>query len=51
MTGYGVSGPGTRNTGREVVEIVGERRDILSKLEVVIKDIRIVPIQYIHGYE
>ena len=36
MTGYGVSGPGTRNTGREVVEIVGEGRDILSEQEVVI---------------
>ena len=45
LTGYEVSEPGTRNTGREVVEIVGEGRDILSEQEVVIdnKDIRLVP--------
>ena len=53
MTGYGVSGPGTRNTGREVVEMVGEGRDILSKEEVVIdnRDIKRVPTKDVHENE
>ena len=52
MTWYGVSGPGTRNTGREVVDMVGEGRDILSKEDVVIdKDIKRVPTKDVHENE